>query len=204
MVNTTRITQPTLFDPPPPQVEPLKTPDPILATWSAICPLCSKFIAKNHSKIARLPHPIQPRSTPDRRRSLDDRGFYYASGNPIYTGEKHYSHERCWPRHLKAPRYEAIYLFRDPDRSPVYRLIDRRDETLHYLYRLFSQDGRLLYVGITHDLEQRLGQHYTTRPWEQVRDVYRLTVQEYPTRSDVLEAEHQAIATENPLWNIAR
>lgn len=203
MSNTTRPRQGELFAPPPPQRPPAQKPEPTLAEWSAICPLCSKYIAKNHSWITRLPYPIEPRCTPDRRRSLDDKGYYHARGTQIYPAPKKYCHERCWSKHQRPPRYEALHLFDDFDGYPFYELIDRRDDNLHYLYRLYSDDGRLLYVGMTYDVEQRLGQHYSTKPWQQMREVYRLTVQEYPTRQAVVEAEHRAIAAENPLWNIA-
>lgn len=199
--------QTSLFDvqPPAPHPTPQRVfdqPESTLAELSSICPLCSKFIAKNHSWVCRLPYPIYPRSSPDGRQSLDDRGYYYASARPIRFYKRVWAHHYCWSRFDRPPRYEALQV--EDYWGDFYRLIDRRDENFHYLYRFFGRSNELLYVGITHDFQQRLNQHYQHRPSEQLNQIDRITTQKYATREKVIKAEHEAIQTESPLWNIVR
>ena len=172
-----------------------------MAKWSSICPLCSKFIAKNLSRVVRLPHAIFPRCTPDGRRSLDDGDYYYALGDAIGGGRKSWAHHYCWSKFDRQPRYEALQIVENCD---FYRLIDRRDDNFHYLYRFFDVSRRLLYVGITYDVAQRLDQHYYARPLDEIRRIHAVTTQKFANRQEVIDAEHEAIATEKPLWNIAR
>lgn len=69
------------------------------------------------------------------------------------------------------------------------------------LYRAFGADGRLLYVGITADIEARLMQHRNAGAlW--VPQFESLSVEYYPTRRAARAAEIQAIRTEWPLYNI--
>jgi hypothetical protein len=63
-----------------------------------------------------------------------------------------------------------------------------------YLYRLFAADGKLLYVGITDDLNQRLAAH----SW---RGFARFTSEAYPTRESAEAAEARAILIEKPAQN---
>ena len=78
----------------------------IKAKSSGICPLCSRFIAKNHSWITKLPEAIYPR-TDDGRYSLDDGEAYYSSGRRIKRYPRRWCHEACRPRYDQEPRYEA-------------------------------------------------------------------------------------------------
>lgn len=70
----------------------------------------------------------------------------------------------------------------------------------HILYRFFDDQKNLLYIGITSDPATRFKQHssHKTR-WHTVATI---TLEHYPTRSDVEAAELHAIATEHPLHNI--
>ena len=77
----------------------------VLATQSGICPLCSKFIAKNLSPIVALPEPLTPRTLPPRwhgeytyTHSYDDGGNYYADGRSISLSPRAWAHERCAER----------------------------------------------------------------------------------------------------------
>jgi excinuclease UvrABC nuclease subunit len=67
------------------------------------------------------------------------------------------------------------------------------------LYRIYDRAGRLLYVGISEDVEQRIVQHARTAGW--VDEMASMTVESYPTRPAALAAELDAIHTEWPLWN---
>jgi predicted GIY-YIG superfamily endonuclease len=67
------------------------------------------------------------------------------------------------------------------------------------LYRFFNADGALLYVGITHRLNERLSAHKKQKAWDEVAQI---TLQHYPTRELAADAEVKAIQTENPHWNV--
>lgn len=69
------------------------------------------------------------------------------------------------------------------------------------LYRLFSKDGALLYVGVTIDIDQRWASHERSKPWwPQVEE---RRVEWYANRPLALAAELNAIQTERPLHNIS-
>ena len=69
------------------------------------------------------------------------------------------------------------------------------------LYRMFDRDGALLYVGISSNLDQRLGQHERGKPWWS--QVVTMRIEHYPTRAHAAAAERNAIVHEKPRWNIA-
>lgn len=72
-------------------------------------------------------------------------------------------------------------------------------ERLHALYRFFDASGDLLYIGITLNPAGRWKQHREDKPWwEEVADI---TIETYPDRPSVLEAERKAIITERPRYN---
>lgn len=66
------------------------------------------------------------------------------------------------------------------------------------LYRFYGTDDTLLYVGISHRIENRLGQHKRTKPW---REVSWIKLEHFDSRPAALAAEQQAIRAEKPLWN---
>jgi predicted GIY-YIG superfamily endonuclease len=70
------------------------------------------------------------------------------------------------------------------------------------LYRLYAEDGELLYVGITEHPERRLRHHALKKEWWP--EVARQEVRSYQTRADAARAEHAAITRENPRYNVAR
>lgn len=72
---------------------------------------------------------------------------------------------------------------------------------LHTLYRFFAADGGLLYVGLTKQPWARFKQHAHDKPWWTL--VASATLQHYPTREALQQAEKQAIADEEPRYNIA-
>lgn len=69
----------------------------------------------------------------------------------------------------------------------------------HALYRFYGAGGTLLYVGITNSIPVRLKAHNKDKPWW--LGVTNITVEHYPDRRAVLEAERRAIAAERPLYN---
>lgn len=67
------------------------------------------------------------------------------------------------------------------------------------LYRLYADDGSLLYVGVTDDLRARLASHQRQKPWWPA--VMRKTVTWYESRLAAEVAEANAISSESPIHN---
>lgn len=67
------------------------------------------------------------------------------------------------------------------------------------LYRFFDADGRLLYVGITHRLNERLSAHKRQKPWEHIS---KIALEHYESREEAMKAEAHAIKNEGPKWNV--
>lgn len=68
------------------------------------------------------------------------------------------------------------------------------------LYRAFTSDGALLYIGIARSWPDRWSGH--RRSAEFFHDVARLAIEKHPTREAALEAEAKAIRTEKPQHNV--
>lgn len=68
------------------------------------------------------------------------------------------------------------------------------------LYRLFTVDRRLLYLGIAEDPEERWVEHSLTAQWWPL--VTHRTVEWFPDRGTALRAEKLAVQAEAPLFNI--
>lgn len=86
--------------------------------------------------------------------------------------------------------------------SGQYRFVDTNppSDPAHVLYRFYSATGQLLYVGITMNPPQRFKNHRDSKAWwEQVSGI---TVENYPTRGDLEQAERRAIQVERPLHNV--
>lgn len=64
------------------------------------------------------------------------------------------------------------------------------------VYRLYADDGSLLYVGISKHPEKRLNEHSQLKFWW--RHVTRKEITWYPTRAEAEAVEEQAIVTERP------
>jgi predicted GIY-YIG superfamily endonuclease len=69
----------------------------------------------------------------------------------------------------------------------------------HVLYRFWDAAGHLLYVGITADPLGRWKTHSKDKDWWS--EVVNITVENFPNRSSVIDAERTAIITEKPLYN---
>lgn len=72
--------------------------------------------------------------------------------------------------------------------------------TPHALYRFYDAARNLLYVGITLDPGSRWKQHAHDKPWW--HEVTSTTIETYPDRASVLEAERAAIIAERPRYNV--
>lgn len=68
------------------------------------------------------------------------------------------------------------------------------------LYRLYDADNQLLYIGITHNPEQRWTGHAFDKPWWP--DVARKDLEWYDNRALAEAAEVAAIRTERTLYNV--
>lgn len=70
----------------------------------------------------------------------------------------------------------------------------------HVLYRFVDSADRLLYVGITGNIDQRFTSHRGTKPW--FREIADTRVEFFPDRESLELAEKVAIRTERPVYNI--
>lgn len=68
------------------------------------------------------------------------------------------------------------------------------------LYRLFAENGDLLYVGVGGNPGRRFEQYRRVKPWWD--EVHTSTLDHYPTRESALEAERVAVIEEHPRYNI--
>ena len=67
------------------------------------------------------------------------------------------------------------------------------------LYRHFSSDGGLLYVGVSRNPFERLADHIRRGDWS--LEIATITLQWFDDQQEALDAEHAAIIAERPLWN---
>ncbi|NIB43837.1 helix-turn-helix domain-containing protein [Pseudomaricurvus alkylphenolicus] len=71
---------------------------------------------------------------------------------------------------------------------------------MHQLYRHFDKDDSLLYVGISLSAVNRLAQHKVASNW--YPDVCRMTIENFDSRDELLNAERRAILEERPKHNV--
>jgi len=69
------------------------------------------------------------------------------------------------------------------------------------LYRHFSKEGELLYVGISISAILRLKRHKNDSSW--FREITRIEIEHFDYHGDARNAELLAIQTEHPKWNKA-
>jgi len=70
----------------------------------------------------------------------------------------------------------------------------------HLVYRMYDVDGRLLYVGQTSSMAERLRAHRTATPWfDEIACVTSVAV---PDRASALAEEATTIREERPLYNV--
>src|SRR5688500_16967169 len=68
------------------------------------------------------------------------------------------------------------------------------------LYRFYSSEGQLLYVGVTQDPPARFRDHRRQKEWWTM--VAGITVETYEGRAAVMSAERRAIKIEHPKYNV--
>lgn len=68
------------------------------------------------------------------------------------------------------------------------------------LYRFFSIDDQLLYIGITKNGQTRWDQHTSSKEWWPLVD--HVTTEHFPNRDAALDAEKAAIQNDGPLFNV--
>ena len=70
-----------------------------------------------------------------------------------------------------------------------------------HLYRHFDEWDNLLYVGVSLSTIQRLSQHKSHSHW--FNNIKKITIENFSSREEALEAERIAVEKEDPLHNIA-
>lgn len=68
------------------------------------------------------------------------------------------------------------------------------------LYRMFDGNGRLLYIGLTNNTRTRLKNHADDKAWW--GQVHNVTLEHFPSRTALEDAERAAIQSERPLHNV--
>ena len=91
-----------------------------IASFSVICPLCSKFIRQGKSKIHPLKPPLVPRG--DGQRSSDDGWAYHSDGRPISMHPRKWAHGRCYRRYMKEQSAVTNTNGTPSGLQPAYRL----------------------------------------------------------------------------------
>ena len=70
---------------------------------------------------------------------------------------------------------------------------------MNSVYRAFSKDNELLYIGITKDLKNRIINHKSSKKWW--IEVDRIDEESFDDRVSAMKAEARAIKSENPKYN---
>lgn len=83
---------------------------------------------------------------------------------------------------------------------PEHPFTDNTRPDTTWLYRMYDNNGALLYIGISKSAFSRFERHSAEKPW--INNVTSWNREPYPTREAALEAERAAIKEEHPLHNI--
>lgn len=70
----------------------------------------------------------------------------------------------------------------------------------HVVYVAFDADDRVLYVGCSHNLPQRMRRHRQTSPWHSL--VARMETTEFPDMAEAETVERDKIQALRPIWNV--
>lgn len=70
----------------------------------------------------------------------------------------------------------------------------------HYVYRIYDEDGRLIYVGCTLNLFARLSAHTLNSWW--AYQCSHVVAKVYPSKAAGRAVERAVIRTEKPRWNL--
>ena len=75
------------------------------------------------------------------------------------------------------------------------------DGTPHIMYRLYSAEDELLYIGITMNFPARINQHKNDKFWWE--EVSTIRLERHRSRNALRAAEREAILAERPTYNLA-
>lgn len=106
---------------------------------------------------------------------------------------------QCLANDAKARDSERDYKKERRARIPTSAVNPALQSKPHLFYRLWDDNGLLLYVGVTSDLWNRFKVHQSCTPWW--NDVASLSCEFFPDRTKALDAEALAIRSEDPLHN---
>ena len=68
------------------------------------------------------------------------------------------------------------------------------------LYRHFDKNQKLLYIGLTNNIHGRISGHKSASKW--FLDIANITLEHFPSRFMLIEAEKEAIRNEKPEHNV--
>ena len=68
------------------------------------------------------------------------------------------------------------------------------------LYRYYDKDVNLLYVGMSSNALRRVKEHQKDKEW--YWDIVKITIENFDMHHELVEAEKEAIAKEQPRYNI--
>lgn len=99
------------------------------------------------------------------------------------------------------PGLEDVYWLDDPDGEIVSAPRESEIDNRCVLYRVLDYQGNVLYIGQTMTLDKRMKWHERhSRWWVEAGSI--TFERRFRTREELIEAERQAIQTENPRYNI--
>lgn len=139
-----------------------------------------------------------PRITRQESRELlkDTNGIYIFTALEDYPRElEKYLTEQEQQQKLTAQEAN-IEQVEEPEVEDVTPLPPRQT----WLYRMFNDDGELLYIGITKNRYQRWRDHEKSKPWISEATTWKWEV--IDPQADPLEVEKRAIKSERPRYNV--
>ena len=71
----------------------------------------------------------------------------------------------------------------------------------HTVYRMYAEDGTVLYVGCTSDIGRRTAQHSSGREW--FGEIVRIEVEHYADRSSAVARESELITALDPKHQVS-
>lgn len=81
-----------------------------------------------------------------------------------------------------------------------YNKLTASSSSRFVLYRFYDKEEILLYVGKTFNLKTRVANHERGKDWWQY--VANMTIEEFSSDKDLIEAEKKAIVEESPIYNV--
>lgn len=126
----------------------------------------------------------------------DPNGIYIFTAVEDYPRElEKYLAEQAQQQKLTAQEAN-IQQVEEPEVEDVTPLPPRQT----WLYRMFNDDGELLYIGITKNRYQRWRDHEKSKPWISEATTWKWEV--IDPQADPLEVEKRAIKSERPRYNV--